>query len=72
MFVSFFARSTAFELWLMSVCELRLWLDEVKRVQSVINDVCFGHKLMKKNNLYHEFANPAVEKYYITVNFTVI
>ena len=72
MFVSFFARSTAFELWLMSVWELRLWLDEVKRVQSVINDVCFGHKLMKKNNLYHEFANPAVEKYYITVNFTVI
>ena len=56
----------------MSVWELRLWLDEVKRVQSVINDVCFGHKLMKKNNLYHEFANPAVEKYYITVNFTVI
>ena len=41
-------------------------------MQSMINDVCFGHKLMKKNNLYHEFANPAVEKYYITVNFTVM
>ena len=38
----------------------------------MINDVCFGHKLMKKNNLYQEFANPAVEKYYITVNFTVM
>lgn len=54
---------------MVDVCmETKIMTGLGKKSASVINDISFGHKLVKQICAYDEFAIPAIEKCCITVN----